>query len=272
LGLHDDLEQEIDRGYCERSDIPVFRRETGGGVVYLDSKQVFFQLVIKRDNPRLPLRRYKYYRKFLQPAISVYQQFGIPAEIKEPADIIANGKKCSGNACGDIENCVAYVGNLLLDFEFDVMSNVLRVPFPKFRHYLLQAMQNNMTTFKDWVDYSVTYDDLASRLIDEFKIQWNDLNLTEPDKILVDKAKELFKRSVTNEWLQMPGRRLYDRKIKIAEGLMLMEKRIGSNNAVVLVREGIVEDINIFGREDIASDFIGREWNEDLLAKLAASY
>ncbi|MEN6461534.1 MAG: lipoate--protein ligase family protein [Syntrophomonas sp.] len=276
LGLHDDLEQEIDRGYCERSGIPIFRRETGGGVVYLDSRQVFFQLVIKRDNPQLPLRRYRYYEKFLQPAISVYRQFGIPAAIKVPADIAANGKKCSGNACGDIGTCVAYVGNLLLDFDFSVMSNVLRAPYPQFREYLMQAMQNNMTTFKDWVDYSVTYDDLASRLIDEFKMQWTELDYTKPDQVLIDKATEIYKRSVTDDWLQMPGRRYYDRKIKIAEGLMLMEKRIGSNsNAVILVREGIVEDINILGRDDIENDiafrFIGQEWNDDLLAEITSN-
>jgi len=107
LGLHDDLDQEIDRGYCEKKGIPIFRRETGGGVVYLDSRQVFFQLVLKRDNPQLSLRRHRYFEQFLQPAISVYRQFGVPAELKVPADIVADGRKCSGNACGDVGNCVA---------------------------------------------------------------------------------------------------------------------------------------------------------------------
>ncbi|MCX5779311.1 MAG: lipoate--protein ligase family protein, partial [Firmicutes bacterium] len=118
LGLHDDLEQEIDPVYCQEQNIPIFRRETGGGVVYLDDRQVFFQLILRRDNPRLPLRRQRFYEEFLQPAIAAYQHFGVPAELKAPADIAAAGRKCSGNACGDVGECVAYVGNILLDFDF----------------------------------------------------------------------------------------------------------------------------------------------------------
>lgn len=274
LGLHDDLDQEIDREYCEQRGIPIFRRETGGGVVYLDQQQVFFQLVVKRDNPNLPLRRHQYYEQFLQPAIAVYRQFGVPAELKDPADIVAAGKKCSGNACGDLGNCVAYVGNILLDFDFSIMSNLLRVPYPQFREYLRQAMQSNMTTLKDWVNYSVPYDDLATRLIDGFTKQWGALNPQIPDSELIAKSTEIYQRSSSEGWLQMPGRRYYDRKIKIAEGVMLMERKIGLNSsAVVLVRDGKVEDFNIFGKNELENkldqNIIGREWSEDLLAGIA---
>ncbi|MDD3365101.1 MAG: lipoate--protein ligase family protein [Syntrophomonas sp.] len=258
LGLHDDLDQEINREYCDIRGIPIFRRETGGGVVYLDNQQVFFQLVLKRDNPQLPLRRHRYYEKFLHPAISVYRHFGVPAELKIPADIVAEGRKCSGNACGDVGDCVAYVGNILLGFDFSVMSNILRVPYPQFREHLRQAMQSNMTTLKDWVNYSITYDDLASRLIDGFTTQWGELNPQIPDQELIDKSSEIYQRSISNEWLEMPGRRYYDRKIKIAEGVMLMERKINLNSsAVVLVRDGKVEDINVFGKKEIENKLRG---------------
>ena len=36
LGLHDDLGQEIDQEFCKSIHLPLLRRETGGGVVYLD--------------------------------------------------------------------------------------------------------------------------------------------------------------------------------------------------------------------------------------------
>jgi hypothetical protein len=152
------------------------------------------------------------------------------------------------------------------------MSHVLKVPFPKFRDHLMQAMKNNMTTMKEWSKHPVKYDELAARLIDEFKIEWNDLKLTKPDQVLKDKAKELFDRYTTEEWLQMPGRKFRNRKIKIAEGLMLMEQTIGPDiQAVVLVRDGIVEDLNIYGRQDLAIRFIGREWREDLLVGLSVN-
>ena len=64
LGLHNDLEQEIDQDYCQQQGIPLMRRETGGGVVYLDHRQVFFQLVLNRNNPALPWRRQRFYKRF----------------------------------------------------------------------------------------------------------------------------------------------------------------------------------------------------------------
>lgn len=270
LGLHDDLDQEIDREYCEGKGIPIFRRETGGGVVYLDNRQVFFQLVLRRDNPQLPLRRHRYYEKFLQPAISVYQQFGVPAELKAPADIAAAGRKCSGNACGDVGACAAYVGNILLDFDYAAMSNILKVPYQQFREHLRQAMQSNMTTLHDWVNFSVSNEELSTQLIDGFKMQWGEFKSRVLDQELIDKAREIHVRSSAEEWLKMPGRRYYDRKIKIAEGVFLMERKMGpDSSAVILIRDGRVDEINIFGKPEIKDqlnyDIIGCEWSEELL-------
>lgn len=270
LGLHDDLDQEINIKYCEQQSIPLFRRETGGGVVYLDNRQVFFQLVLRRDNPRLPLRRTRYYEQFLQPAISAYRYFGLPAKLKPPADIAAEGRKCSGNACGDIGKCTAYVGNILLDFDYTVMSNILKVPNRQFREYLRQAMQSNMTTLKDWVNFSVGYADLATQLVEGFKWQWGELEARTPDYELITKAKEIYFKTSASEWMEMPGRKHSERKIKIAEDILLLERKRGPDSSlVILLRNGKVDQMQIFSNSDSfplqVDSLIGCEWNEELL-------
>lgn len=270
LGLHDDLDQEIDQEYCRNQDIPIFRRETGGGVVYLDSGQIFFQLVLKRDNPQLPLRRHRYYEKFLQPAISAYWYYGVPAELKPPADIAAAGRKCSGNACGDVGNCTAYVGNMLMGFDYMTMSNILRAPHQIFRNYLRQSMCLNMTTLGDWVNYTVSHDELAAKLIEGFKNQWGDLEPRDPDREMISKAHELYINSCSENWLKMPGRRYSHRRIKIAEGIFLLERKVGTDsNAIILIREGRVEEIRIIGKpemeEQLNRHILGCEWSEELL-------
>lgn len=273
LGLHDDLDQEINSEYCQQQRIPLFRRETGGGVVYLDSRQVFFQLVLRRDNPRLPLRRTCYYEQFLQPAISAYAYWGLPAKLKPPADLTAEGRKCSGNASGDIGMCTAYVGNLLLDFDYTVMSNILKVPGSQFREYLRQALQANMTTLRDWVNYSVGYADLAELLVEGFKRQWGNLKAKTPDYELITKAQEIYVKTSTSEWIAMPGRKHSERTIKLAEDILLLERKTGpDNSAVILLRNGKVEHLQFFGKPDRyvpgADSLTGCEWHEDLLAGL----
>ena len=54
IGFHQGLEQEVDLEFCRANNIPIFRREVGGGAVFLDGNQLFFHLIIKRNNPIAP--------------------------------------------------------------------------------------------------------------------------------------------------------------------------------------------------------------------------
>lgn len=46
VGFHRDLDAEIDTAFCAARGLPVYRRRVGGGTVYLDADQVFFQLIL----------------------------------------------------------------------------------------------------------------------------------------------------------------------------------------------------------------------------------
>ncbi|KUK37260.1 MAG: lipoate---protein ligase [Clostridia bacterium] len=272
LGLHDDLQQEIDQEYCRLRGIPLLRRETGGGVVYLDSNQVFFQLVLHKDNPLLPLRRDRFYKKFLKPAIRLYRHFGVPAELKAPADIVADGRKCSGNAAGDIGQCVAYVGNILIDFDFRTMSRVLRVPGSTFRRRLQIAMREYMTVLADWLDDLPGYAGLAAALIEEFAREFGRLSPRLPDTELLERASRIGARLASSDWLFLPGRKLPYRKVKIAEGVYLIERPYGGDERLLaVVRDGKIADLEVIGRNELNKGlweaYIGCEWREDLLAE-----
>ena len=92
------------------------------------------------------MKRDKLFATILQPAIDIYRSFGLAANLAPPADIQVDGRKCSGNAAGDIGSGTAYVGNLIIDFDFDVMSRVLKVAPPAYRKCFRQAMKDNMLT------------------------------------------------------------------------------------------------------------------------------
>ena len=244
LGLHDDLDYEIDAPYCRERGIPLLRRETGGGVVYLDDRQLFFQLVLRQDNPLVPLRRHRFYEKFLQPALSVYRDLGIDAELKAPADITAGGRKYSGNGAGDIGPCVAYVGNILLDFDFVTMSRALKVPDETYRRHLYRTMRANIITLADCLAHPAEYSPLATGLIAGFEKQLGDLCPREPDAELRETARRVGERLTSREWLDLPGRRPAKRNVKIAEGVYLLaQETAGQGRKTVLVRDGVAEEV-----------------------------
>lgn len=101
IGFHQDAKQEIDLDFTKANNIPVFRREVGGGTVYLDGMQLFFQLIVRKDRPEVPKNVSEFYKKFLQPIMETYKAFGVPAEYKPVNDIITRekdlGHRCSSN-------------------------------------------------------------------------------------------------------------------------------------------------------------------------------
>ncbi len=147
IGFHQDAQQEIDLEFAQQMNIPVFRREVGGGAVYLDGQQLFFQLIIRRDHPGVPQNIADFYRKFLQPIIETFRQFGVPAEYKPVNDIVTNGRKISGTGAAQIDDMLILVGNFIQDFNYEMMSRVLRVPDEKFRDKVHKTMYENLTTF-----------------------------------------------------------------------------------------------------------------------------
>jgi lipoate-protein ligase A len=62
LGCHQDATKELDLEFIEREHIPLVRREVGGGAVYLDRGQLFYQFVFNRNNPLLPKTKEEFQR------------------------------------------------------------------------------------------------------------------------------------------------------------------------------------------------------------------
>jgi len=54
IGYHQDIQKEVDLDYCAQHNLPVYRREVGGGAVFLDNGQLFTQWIFhKEDLPPL---------------------------------------------------------------------------------------------------------------------------------------------------------------------------------------------------------------------------
>ncbi|MEE8182394.1 MAG: lipoate protein ligase C-terminal domain-containing protein, partial [Candidatus Thorarchaeota archaeon] len=74
------------------------------------------------------------------------RNLGIDAEFKPVNDIQAGGKKVSGNGAGDVGDARILTGNLIFDFNFDMMVKVLRVPDEKFRDKIAKSLRARMST------------------------------------------------------------------------------------------------------------------------------
>lgn len=94
VGYFQDTQRVLDVEACRRMGLPVIRREVGGGTVLLDKNQIFYHVVMKKDNPNFPASVDQLYRLFSQPPINTYRHFGVEARFKPVNDLITpEGKK-----------------------------------------------------------------------------------------------------------------------------------------------------------------------------------
>lgn len=227
LGFHQDARKEVDLEYMEATRLPLFRREVGGGAVYLDRGQLFYQFVFHKDDPALPASKDAFYRKFLAPAVQTFRDFGLDATFKPVNDIMVGGRKISGNGAAEIGNSVVLVGNFMMDFNYDQMTRVLRVPDEKFRDKIHKSLQDNLTTMRRELGEAPAIDAIAERLLANSEDLVGVWNAAELDGEIVAKAAELWQIYSTPEWSFFnDARQETGREVKIAEGVTVVQKAV----------------------------------------------
>jgi lipoate-protein ligase A len=250
VGMHQDIEAEVDLEYCTAAGLPVLRRNVGGGAVYLDGNQIFFQFVVPVD--RAPRRLETMYSFFVAPVLDVYHGLGIPARLRPINDIHVNDRKIGGTGAAQIEDATVFVGSFLLDFDTQTMARCLKVSSEKFRDKLKGTLDDYLTTIRRELGHVPPREDLVERFLrataDRLMLQ------PRADSLRTDELAQIhrWERELSDpEWLHKPGRRRFASTVKITGGVYLGESARkapgGLVRARVLVRDGIVIDAQLSG-------------------------
>jgi lipoate-protein ligase A len=254
VGYHQEVEKEVDVEYCRAHHLPILRREVGGGAVYLDSDQLFWQIVFHQR--RAPRQVEEIYRLFLRGPVEVYREMGIPAEYRPVNDIQVEGRKICGTGAATIGAAVVVVGNLMFDFNYEQMVRVLKVPSEKFRDKVYHSLQEYLTTIKrelgDKAPAKASFMEearhlLAEKFAETLGVEIERGELTEEEEEAIARLDERF---TSAEWLYQKGGRPKE-GIKIATDVRVLEgihkAPGGLIRATVLLRQGRIEDLTISG-------------------------
>lgn len=249
IGCFQNAEDCVDLEFCRIRSIPVLRREVGGGVVLIDSGQLFYQVVLKTHNPLLPFSVGAMYEKFSQAPVETYRQFGIGAKHRPVNDIVTNeGKKISGQGVADIGPCHVFVGNIILDFDYETMTRALKVPDEKFRDKVYKTMTQNLTTMKRELGYVPDREAVASALITEFEKLLGPLEEAMIPGELMPAIEEMGRRLQSPEFVRGRMTRAA-RTLKVREGVRVghgdFKAPGGLISAVVEVEGGKINDLEV---------------------------
>ena len=251
IGYFQDAEQEVDLQYCRNSKIPFMRREVGGGATYLDENQIFYQLIWKKDNPKFPKAIHDIYPWFSEAPVETYRTFGIQAEFRAINDIItSSARKIAGEGGGNIGDCMVFVGGILLDFDYQAMSRILKVPDEKFRDKVYKTMEENLTTMKRELGVIPSREEVVSVLKEKFEKMVGKFTPASLNSEILEKMKQIESWMTSEEFLlkktpRIPG------GVKIKEGVEVLyglhKAKGGLIRTAEEISEGRIEDISISG-------------------------
>lgn len=252
IGYHQDVRQEVDLAYCQEHSIPIVRREVGGGAVYLDGNQVFYQVVLHKNNPLAQGDKATFYQRMLQPVVDTYGDLGVPSHYRPINDIVTEaGRKISGNGAATMADHVVLVGNLIADFDYETMSRVLRVPDEKYRDKVFKSMRENLTTLKREIGRMPDWDEMATPLIQHFEQVLGPLVPAVVPKAVRDEMERLTPLFESEEWLYKKERRQVARDVKIAAGVNVVQRVHkapgGLIRATVEVKEDRLVSVSLSG-------------------------
>ncbi|WML43310.1 lipoate--protein ligase [Neobacillus sp. PS3-40] len=239
IGKNQNTIEEIDTEYVENNDIVVVRRLSGGGAVYHDLGNLNFSFITKDDG-----ESFHNFRKFTEPVIKALGKLGVNAELSGRNDILAEGRKISGNAQFSTRGRMFSHGTLLFDSEVDSIVSALKVKKDKIESKGIKSIRSRVANISEFLTNKIDIEEFRMLLLQNIFEGTDEITeyvLTEEDW---EKIHQLSKERYQSwEWN-------YGKSPKF--NLQHSHRfPVGQIDVRLEVNKGIIENCKIFG------DFFG---------------
>jgi len=273
VGFSQGIPVEVDTEYCRKHDIGVFRREIGGGTVFIDRGQLLIQLVLRRDREGMPAGQANLFRRFLGPVQEAYKALGMDAEFRPINDLLVHGKKVSGTGGGEVGDCNVVATNILLDFDFDRMAGALRCPSEEFRNAVRRMMEENLTTVRKETGKIPPPAGLRKTVRERYEALLGPMEPAElPYQVEAEMERirvELFHR----RWVGDRGAKKAWREVKVRGGCYVAQVPYEGNEVLLEVREEKITAASVVGaprREKWLGALVGQAYCEEQVINMIA--
>ena len=177
---------EADGGY-------LMRRKTGGGAVYHDDGNLNFSFVI-------PKALYDQRRQFavIQRAV---ESFGLHTQLSGRNDILAEGRKFSGNAFSKGRLNDLHHGTLLINGDMSDLARYLKPKPAKLQKHGVQSVRSRVVNLAD-INPDITTQSIAPRLRSAFETEYSAAarEVTFSDLLRLPAVCALYEQISSDEW------------------------------------------------------------------------
>lgn len=160
IGKNQNTIEEINTEYVEKNGIHVVRRLSGGGAVYHDLGNLNFSFITKDDG-----ESFHNFRKFTEPVVNALKKLGVDAELSGRNDLLAGGRKISGNAQFSTKGRMFSHGTLLFDSEIESVVSALNVKKDKIESKGIKSIRSRVANISEFLSEKVTIEEFRSLLL-----------------------------------------------------------------------------------------------------------
>lgn len=161
IGRNQNTIEEIDADVVHAQGITVVRRVSGGGAVYHDAGNLNFSFMTTDVRGR-----FNRYDQFTRPVVDVLTGLGVPAELSGRNDILAGGRKISGNAQFALPTRMFSHGTLLLDSDLDAVTAALRPKPGKVESKGVKSIRSRVANISEFLEVPLDVVELRERIIE----------------------------------------------------------------------------------------------------------
>jgi lipoate-protein ligase A len=171
IGYFQSMRDEVDLDACRAWGIDTVRRSTGGGAV-LHEAEVTYSVILPEGHPLAPADILESYRLICGGIIAGLRILGVSASFAPINDIVAGGKKLSGNAQTRKFGCLLQHGTILLDVDPERMFALLKVPSEKLKGKLIEDVKARVTGLRGLLGREIGFSEAACALAAGFAAEW----------------------------------------------------------------------------------------------------
>ncbi len=238
IGKNQNTLAEINLDYVNDNGIRVVRRITGGGAVYHDMGNLNFTYISNCNG-----EWESDFSRFATPVISALGKLGVRAELSGRNDIVAGGRKISGNAQTVVGNRILHHGTILFDVDVSVLSKALTPDPDKIKSKGVKSVSSRVANLSELLGEKIGAEVLCDVISDEVRSMYETSEHTLSD-MEVERAETLANEKYrTWDWNFGYSPKYSFKKKERFDG--------GTVEVLLDVSDGKIEGAKIFG------DFFG---------------